>query len=281
MGNFQPVVARMLEQLQDAAAKRYREYLLGGLASRQRAAIERQILTNDSVFQELRAAEEALVQDYLDDTLPANARARFHMLLSSSRIWREKVEFERALRAVTQRARKGGSVENERVLFEQVFAELEKLASRYLARESYSDFEPTDLVHEAYLRLSAQGLPERWADRAKFLATAARAMRHVLVDSARIKRAAKRDERGALPLEAVEVAEQMRDADLVLDIDMALTELAAKQPRQSRVVELRMFGGLSDEEVADAMNISVRTVKRAWQIARVWLQGRLQPVRPN
>ena len=70
--------------------------------------------------------------------------------------------------------------------------------------------------------------------------------------------------------------ERLQDTDIVLDIDMALTELATKEPRQSRIVELKMFSGLSDEEVAYSLGVSVRTVKRDWVMARTWLQGRLQ-----
>jgi RNA polymerase sigma factor (TIGR02999 family) len=276
--NFRPVVTRMLEQLQDEAAKRFREYLLGGLKPRQRAAIERQILTNESVFQELRAAEDALVQDYLDNTLPPNVTERFRMLLSGSKTWREKVEFARALRVVTQRASSPGAADAERLLFESVFSELQKLAVRLLGRERLAQFEPDDLLNEAYLRLSAQGLTAKITDKVKFFALAANVMRHVLVDHARA--AARSPERGGnstIPLQDVTLQDaDVIEPELMLDIDRALTDLAAKMPRQSRVLELKMFSGLSDEEVAHALGVTKVTVRRALFQARLWLKERLQ-----
>lgn len=275
--NFRPVVTRMLEQLQDEAAKRFREYLLGGLKPRQRTAIERQILTNESVFQELRAAEDALVQDYLDNTLPANVTERFRMLLSGSKTWREKVEFARALRVVTQRASSPGAADAERLLFESVFSELQKLAVRLLGRERLSQFEPDELLNEAYLRLSAQGLTAKITDKVKFFALAANVMRHVLVGSARAARYKERGGNSTTPLEDVTLQEaDVIEPGLMLDIDRALTDLAAKMPRQSRVLELKMFSGLSDEEVAHALGVTKVTVRRALLQARLWLKERLQ-----
>jgi RNA polymerase sigma factor (TIGR02999 family) len=128
----------------------------------------------------------------------------------------------------------------------------------------------TALVHEAYLRLiDIQRV--RWQDRAHFYAMAARQMRRILVESAR---AARRQKRGggaeAVPLDEVVLAAPEQDLD-VLALDEALQALAAVDERKSRVVELRHFGGLSVEETAEVLGVSVETVARDWRLAKVWL----------
>jgi RNA polymerase sigma factor (TIGR02999 family) len=135
----------------------------------------------------------------------------------------------------------------------------------------HHSLQPTGLVHEAYLRLA--GSPDlAWHSRAQFFAIAARVMRQVLVDHARRRRAAKREGcRVTLTEDAAPAAAPLD----VLDLEEALTELAALDPRQARVVELRYFAGLDVEETAEALGLSARTVKREWQTARAWLQRRL------
>jgi len=156
-------------------------------------------------------------------------------------------------------------------LFPILYSELRRRAGRYMRRERRSHtLQPSGLVNEAYLRLA--GAPDLdWHDRAHFFAIAARVMRQVLVDHARRRRAAKREgchvtlgdaDAPAAPLE-------------VLDLEDALKELVALDPRQARVVELRFFGGLDVEETAGVLGLSPRTVKREWQTARAWLQHRL------
>jgi RNA polymerase sigma factor (TIGR02999 family) len=153
-----------------------------------------------------------------------------------------------------------------------VYDELRRLARSYLRRERPDHtLQATALVHEAYLRLIEQ---ERvtWQNRAHFFGIAAQLMRRILVNHAVAKRTEKRGgfvERLALD-EAVSFAEQ-RDIDLVA-LDDALKALEALDPQQSRVVELRFFGGLSIEETAEVLGISPATIKREWNTAKLWLR---------
>ena len=130
-------------------------------------------------------------------------------------------------------------------------------------------YQPTDLVHEAYLRLIDQRSPPR--HRGQFYGVASQMMRRILVDRARAKRRAKRSGQWArVTLAEGAMAVPPIDVDL-LDLDTALTALAAFDERKSRIAELRFFGGLSLEETGDALGLSVATVERDWQAARAWL----------
>jgi RNA polymerase sigma factor (TIGR02999 family) len=155
-----------------------------------------------------------------------------------------------------------------------VYGELRRRAAGFLRRERRDHtLEPTALVHEAYLRLVGRNEP--WKNRSQFFGIASHAMRNILVDHARRRGAAKRHGVKVLIDEAVLPAAE-REIDLVR-LDDALTELAALDARQGRLVELRYFGGLTLEEAADALGISVATVKRDWTMARAWLFDRLRP----
>jgi len=128
----------------------------------------------------------------------------------------------------------------------------------------------TALVHEAYLRLAGEK-EISWQNRAHFYGVAANIMRRILVDHARAKQAKKRggsDQEVSFDEAVLAQPEAPKD---FLAIDEALERLAERDPRQSRIVELRFFGGLSEEETAEVLGISVRTVKRDWQVARAWL----------
>src|SRR5712692_1696202 len=153
--------------------------------------------------------------------------------------------------------------------------ELRRLADQYLRRHRPDNtLQATALVHEAYLQLVDQ-TDVRWQSRAQFFGIAANLMRQIITDHARSHQAAKRG--GAdRPLSLDEAIEwsDARSADL-LTLDEALTRLAAIDPQQSRVVELRFFGGLTVEETAAFLGISPRTVKREWRIAKAWLQCEL------
>jgi RNA polymerase sigma factor (TIGR02999 family) len=157
-----------------------------------------------------------------------------------------------------------------------VYDELRRQAQRYLRRERPGHtLQTTALVHEAYLRLIDQR-QARWQTRSQFFGVAAQLMRRILVDHARGRHAAKRG--GAaiqVPLEEESAAAQERDVDL-LALDEALTRLAAFDPQQARVVELRYFTGLGIEETAEALGVSPATVKREWAMARAWLKRELQ-----
>jgi RNA polymerase sigma factor (TIGR02999 family) len=157
-----------------------------------------------------------------------------------------------------------------------VYQELRRLAASYLRRERPGQtLQPTALVHEAYLRLM-KDKPDRWQNRAHFCAIAAHSMRQILIERARARGALKRG--GARPrvtLDEALVAGGERSIDLVA-LDEALERLAALDPEQGRLVELRFFGGLTVEETADAMGISPATVKRHWTVARAWLARELE-----
>ena len=156
-------------------------------------------------------------------------------------------------------------------LVPQIHRELRKLAAGYLRKErSDHTLQPTALVNEAFLKLIDQRAV-RWQNRAHFFGIAAQAMRRILVDHARAHAASKRgDGAQRVPLDDVELAGGTVDIDL-LALDEALTRLAAIDPQQSRVVELRFFGGLTMEETAEVMRISPATVGREWRMAKAWL----------
>ena len=152
-----------------------------------------------------------------------------------------------------------------------VFEDLRQLARKHFRREPDGHtLQPTALVHEVYVRLAGQRKVE-WENRAQFFAFAAMLMRRILVDHAKARRTAKRG--GGvrkLPLDEAFAMPGGGDLDLVL-LDQALDDLAAIDPRQARIVELRFFVGLTQEEVAEVMDLSVTTVKREWRSARLWL----------
>jgi RNA polymerase sigma factor (TIGR02999 family) len=157
-----------------------------------------------------------------------------------------------------------------------VYTELRRLAQRNLRRERPDHtLQTTALVHEAYLELVDQRRAN-WQNRAQFFAIAAQLMRRVLVDYARSHRAAKRGgDYIKLSLDEAVAQSEEKSADL-LALDEALDRLAKLDLQQSRVVELRVFGGLSVEETATALSISPRTVKREWSMARAWLHQQLK-----
>lgn len=159
-------------------------------------------------------------------------------------------------------------------LMDAVYDELRRLARGYLVRERRDHSLPaTALVHEAYLKLIDQR-QVRWQNRAHFYAVAAQAMRRLLVDHARARSAAKRGVQLTIPLDGVDVAGGGKSADLIA-LDTALDKLAALDPRQARLVELRYFGGLTVDEAAEVMDVAAITVKRDWAMARTWLYREL------
>ena len=163
---------------------------------------------------------------------------------------------------------------------ERLYAELRRIAAGVMASERHDHtLQPTAIATEAYMQLVDQ--PHRnWQNRAHFFAAAALAMRHILVDYSRRKRSQKR---GAgyqrVDLEQAASVGIAPDDDL-LELDEALKRLEAIDPRQSRIVELRYFGGLTEEETAEVLGVSLRTVKREWSVARAWLYAELTQERP-
>jgi len=158
-----------------------------------------------------------------------------------------------------------------------VYDELRVLAGSYMRRERDDHtLQPTALVHEAFLRLS-QGAAVSWNDRAHFFRVAAQAMRRVLIDHARKVRSDKRGQGMKNQLLEGQIAIAGLDVDL-LALDQALQRLAKLDARLLQVVELRFFGGLKIEEIAELLDVSARTVKRDWRSARAWLLAELAPV---
>lgn len=152
-----------------------------------------------------------------------------------------------------------------------VYSELRRIAQHYLNNErSDHTLQSTALVHEAYVRLTGQDLPQ-WQNRAHFFAVAAQLMRQILVDYARSHRASKRGgDVYKLTLDEAEEQPQNRAVDVVA-LDDALKSLAQMDLQQSRVVELKFFGGLSVDDTAEVLGVSASTVKRDWISARAWL----------
>jgi RNA polymerase sigma-70 factor, ECF subfamily len=153
-----------------------------------------------------------------------------------------------------------------------VYEELHRMAARYLVGErSTISLQTTALVNELCVRLLGWE-PVRWQNRAHFFGVSARMMRRVLVDIARRRRAERRGGPTAIrvPFDGIDIAASVPAAD-VLAVDMALDMLVSEDPRKAQVVELRFFGGLSVEETAEALQISVRTVHTDWALARAWL----------
>jgi RNA polymerase sigma factor (TIGR02999 family) len=172
--------------------------------------------------------------------------------------------------------RTGGHESLDR-LFPLVYKELRAIAHRQLSARGggHGTLSTTALVHDAYLKLVDQSRAE-WKDRAHFLAVASLAMRHVLVDRAKARNAAKRgggQRRITLDEESIAVDDQ---AVALLQLNDALEQLARLEPRLARVVECRFFGGLSEEEIAEALGVTTRTVQRDWSKARMLLRRLLE-----
>ena len=160
-------------------------------------------------------------------------------------------------------------------LLPQIYAQLRRLAASYLRRERRDHtLQATALIHEAFVKLIDQRAV-RWQSRAHFFGIAAQAMRRILVDHARAHQAAKRgDGERPVSLDDVAVIGAMPDVEL-LALHEVLTRLEALDPRQSRLVELRFFGGLTLEETAEVLQISPATVGREWTLAKAWLYAEL------
>jgi RNA polymerase sigma-70 factor, ECF subfamily len=158
-----------------------------------------------------------------------------------------------------------------------IYAELHRLAKGYMRRERPEHtLQPTALINEAYMRLAQESID--WNNRQHFIAIAANVMRRVLVDHARAHNA---EQRGGGVLQRVEMQDELaispEKLEEVMLLDEALKNLEKQNPRQAKVVEMRYFGGLSVEEIASLLDVSPRSVKRDWSLARMWLFRELQP----
>jgi RNA polymerase sigma factor (TIGR02999 family) len=169
-----------------------------------------------------------------------------------------------------------GNTKAAEQLLPLVYEELRKLAAWKLAHETPGQtLQATALVHEAYLRLVGGAPDAHWSGRGHFIAAAAEAMRRILVENARRKKTGKRGgRRRRIDLSRAEPLEQV-DPDALLDLDELLTRLAAEDPEAAAVAKLRIFAGLSVEEVAHALSTSRASAYRQWSYARAWLHARL------
>jgi RNA polymerase sigma factor (TIGR02999 family) len=168
-----------------------------------------------------------------------------------------------------------GDKRAEEELFRLVHGERRRIARRHMARaRSGHTLQTTAVVNEAYLRLNARG-GSPWRDRAHFFAASAKAMRHLLIDHARARGSAKRGGgQVRVTLGETSIPRSQRAPD-VLALDEALERLAAAHPRRGQVVELRYFGGPTNDEIAEVLEISPATVERDWRYAQAWLYQEL------
>jgi len=183
-------------------------------------------------------------------------------------------------------ALRNGNPEAEAKLIPLIYDDLHRLAAHYMRRERTDHtLQPTALVNEAYVRLVSRG-GMVWQDRVHFFRVAARVMREILVDYARARQTGKRGgDAERVSLERAESAEPAVrepiewsgsiDLDQLIELDRALKTLGRLDPRQEQVIDLRFFGGLTEEETAEVLGISPRSVKRDWRVARAWLYGEL------
>jgi len=177
--------------------------------------------------------------------------------------------------ALLQRWRGGDRAAGDHVVA-LAYSELRRLAAWHFRREPAGHtLQPTALVNEVFLKLSS-GAPVEWQDRAHFFAVAARQMRLILIDHARRRKAARRGDT-EVPLSLIsEPANDAPALENLLAVDQALGALEELDARAARVVELRVFAGLTESEIAQALEVSVATVKRDWTFARAWLLARLR-----
>ena len=182
----------------------------------------------------------------------------------------------RLLRALTD-----GEIQAGEELLPLVYQELHRMAARYLRHERRDHtLQPTALVHEAYLKLVDQR-EVQWQGRRHFFGLAAQMMRRILVDHARRLRFVKRGgDWVRIPFDEVEPLGIERPDELVA-LDQALSELATIDPERARIVELRYFGGLEVQEIAELLGLSIPTVNRRWRAARAWLFHTLHPDPPS
>jgi RNA polymerase sigma factor (TIGR02999 family) len=167
----------------------------------------------------------------------------------------------------------------EEALLPVIYTELKRIASRHLRGErSGHTLQTTDLVHEAYIKLVPGALAD-WESRNHFFAMAARVMRNILVDRARRNSALKRggNRPADVPLDQGLAFGDDSRPESILALNDALERLEKQDARQSKIVEMRFFGGMTEEEIAQVLGVSSRTVKREWVVAKAWLYGELAP----
>jgi RNA polymerase sigma-70 factor (ECF subfamily) len=190
--------------------------------------------------------------------------------------WEESVENGENITRMLDELR-AGRREVESRLIEAVYPELRRIAAHYMQGERAGHtLQPTALVNEAYLELVGK-VDIDWRNRSHFFGVAAQLMRRILVTYARRRKAQKREgKRQRVELtDTLAVAEDRMDE--IIAVDAALDRLSEWDPRQAKIVELRFFAGLTEDETAEALGISPRTVKREWTVAKAWLYTELNP----
>lgn len=183
-------------------------------------------------------------------------------------------EDEDQITELLRRAASGDRIAEDE-LVPKVYNHLRRVASVYLSKERQDhSLQATALVHEAYIRIFGKNEPH-FNDRSHFFRVAAQVMRNILVDHARGKKTTKRGgESIRVPLDEV-ITISDDQSQLVLQVDEALARLEQLDKRQAKIVELRFFAGLTEDEIAEVLGVSSRTVKRDWVVARAWLHGEL------
>jgi RNA polymerase sigma factor (TIGR02999 family) len=204
-------------------------------------------------------------------------RPRFCIISCIAREARWTIDARTAEITLLLKAWGGGDGAALERLAERVYPELRLMARRYMKNEAQGNtLQATALVHEVYLRLVDVTRVE-WQERAQFFAIAAQIMRRILVDAARARGSRRRDGVPAkVNLDESVVLSPSPDRSIVA-LDEALTAFSQVAPRQAKVVELRYFGGLTEEEIVAALEISPRTVRRDWDLAKAWLRRELKP----
>lgn len=188
----------------------------------------------------------------------------------------DAVDVTRAL----QRLREGDAKAHDEIL-PVVYEQLRSLAASQFKGRAGHTLQPTALAHEAYLRLAGQGESTGFESRNHFLAVAATAMRQILIDHARKSGSHKRGgDRARVSLTDADPGVAARDVDIIALSD-TLERLAELDPRQARLVELRVFGGLSAPEAAEMMGTSLRTIEREWRAVKAWLRNELAEFAPG
>jgi RNA polymerase sigma factor (TIGR02999 family) len=176
---------------------------------------------------------------------------------------------------------RGGNAGAESRLASVVYDELHRLAAHYMHGERPNhSLQATILVHEAFIRLVDQD-DQSWQNRSHFFAAAAQIMRHILIDYARSRRAEKRG--GGQPVVQLDEAMVFSDDNCEewIAVDQALDRLAERDARLAKIVEMRFFAGLTEEEIGEVLGVSPRTVKRDWKVAKAWLHGELSSVKTD
>lgn len=172
-----------------------------------------------------------------------------------------------------------GNKAAEAKVFELLYPELRRIAAAFLAKERADHtLQPTALVHEVFIRLPKGAIS--YQDSAHFFSLAARVMRRILVDHARSTLTQRRGRGKKVELKDEFIYEASHPEDM-LALDAALDRLEGLQPRQARVVEMRFFGGLNEEQIAQVLEVNSRTVKRDWKVAKLWLYAELSPEKPG